>query len=347
MRAVIFGLFFCSILFGVKEPKGDFTVKADSGGSFEVFAIKDKDGLLEKYRADITAPVCEDRICYDVNIAFNWNLFGEFKDFEIRENDPLTKLDHKPFLPEDYQKLQSILASRDLNFVKVPASELVEKSDKPKLDGYSGATKETVKKEVIGGAIFTCYTLWHIANGAVIDSIKNHTGAALSRQLISKIAKQKSSTGNYFIINALNEQGYYENMDEILALLVDSKGYFAKNAIEKIPKGVFETKPAQQFVVSNFRNLDYFTQKALLLKLELVSLFPELRQFFIEQIDIQNSLKNQQLVSLSLRKINIESFEKLVEKLVLNKIQVSEKNYIMLQKLAKEFNLTIDGIEKL
>ena len=35
---------------------------------------------LEKYSANIQAPVCEEGICYNVNVIFNWNLIGEFID---------------------------------------------------------------------------------------------------------------------------------------------------------------------------------------------------------------------------------------------------------------------------
>ncbi len=347
MRTAIFLLLFSSFFIGIKEQKGDFTVHLENGQSIEVFAIKDKDGLLEKYRADITAPVCEDRVCYDVHIAFNWNLLGEFKDFEIRKNDPLTKLDHQPFLPEDYQKLQSILVSRDLNFVKVPASELVEKSDKSKVDGYSGATKLTIKKEVIEGALFTCYTLWHIANGAVVDSIKNHTSAALNKSLVSKIIGLKSQTGNYYLINSLSKEGFSENIDALLSVIVESEGYFAKNAFEKIPEDIFVTSSIQKFIIENFLKQDYFTQKAILQKLEKVNLLPELKNYLIEQIEAHNSLKNQQLIALVLKDSDEENFQKLVVKLEKFKIPVSESNFPKLERLAKEYNQDISSIKKL
>jgi hypothetical protein len=347
MRNTIFILLFSSFFIGIKEKKGDFTVKMENGKSFEVFTIYDKNGLLEKYRADISAPVCEDQVCYDVHIAFNWNLFGEFKDFEIQKNDPLTKLDHKPFLSEDYQKLQSILVNRDLNFVKVPAIELVEKPDKPKVDGYSGATKLTIKKEVIEGALFTCYTLWHIANGAVVDSIKNHTKAAMNKSLVSKIIGLKSQTANYYLINSLNKEGFSENIDALLGVVLESEGYFAKNAFEKIPEDIFGTNSLQKFIIKNFQKQDYFTQKAILQKLEKVKHLPELKNYLIQQIEIHNSLKNQQLITLVLKDLDKENLQKLLVKLNEFKIPVSESNFILLKKTAIKFDLIINNIVKL
>ncbi|AWV99286.1 hypothetical protein DJ013_14375 [Arcticibacterium luteifluviistationis] len=330
------------------QERGAFEVEMDNGGRFNVIALKDEQGLIDKYKANILAPVCEDRVCYDVNLIFNWNLIGEFVDFEVFSKEPLTKLDHIPFSPEDYQRLQGILKNQDLNFVKIPAEELVVKSDKPKLDGYSGATKETVKKEVIEGALYTCYTLWHIANGAVVDSIKSHTVNALNADLVSKIAKQKSQTANYFLINHLDTNGFKENIATILNSITESKGYFSKNAIERIPEDLFGLSLVQDFIIINYSDFDYYTQKAILSKLENVSnLPPTLSQFFIDQLSTESSFSNQKIISLVLKNIDKSIFETLVEHLNTNAIPVSEENFVEIEKRNEEHLFNLKTLEKL
>ncbi|WP_341227895.1 hypothetical protein [uncultured Arcticibacterium sp.] len=345
--SIILCLFCSSFLRFDHQEKGDLEVNMENGGSFKVTALKDKQGLLDTYRANIIAPVCEDRVCYDVNLIFNWNLIGEFIDFEILSGEPLTKLDHIPFSPKDYQRLQSILRNQDLNFVKIPAEELVVKSDKPKLDGYSGATKETVKKEVIEGALYTCYTLWHVANGAVVDSIKAHTSADLDKNLVSKMIGQKSQTNNYFLINRLDEASYSENIDAILGLMAESKGYFSKNAFEKIPETLFESKSVQNYIINNYQELDYFTQKAILKKLEKVKHHSELSEFLINEISLDNTFQNQKLVALILRQIDKEVFAELLTKLKDNQIPISDENFFEIEKRNENDNFNLKTLEKL
>lgn len=348
---LVFSIFLClfcsSFLRFDHQEKGDFEVNMENGGNFKVIALKDKQGLLDKYRANIIAPVCEDRVCYDVNLIFNWNLIGEFIDFEILSGEPLTKLDHIPFSPKDYQRLQSILRNQDLNFVKIPAEELVVKSDKPKLDGYSGATKETVKREVIEGALYTCYTLWHVANGAVVDSIKANTSSDLNKSLVTKMIAQKSQTNNYFLINHLDKNGFKENIDAILGLMAESKGYFSKNAFEKIPESLFESKSVQDYIITNYQELDYFTQKAILKKLEKVKHHSELSQFLINEISIDNTFQNQKLIGLILRQLDKEIFAEFLIKLKEDQIPISDENLTKIKKVNDSYALNLDNLDTL
>jgi hypothetical protein len=329
------------------QEKGDFKVQIENGGSFYVNAQKDAEGLIDKYRANIKAPVCEDRVCYDVNLVFYWNIIGDFISYETPQNEPLTKLDHVPFMPEDYQKLQKILVSQDLNFVKIPAKELVENPDQPKVDGYSGATKETVKKEVIGGALYTCYTLWHIANGAVADSIKKHSTNALNKALVSKIISQKNQKANYFLINNLPTHGFEENLKEILNIMTESKGYFSKNAFEKIPANLFNHNDLQGYILNNYLEFDYYTQKVIINKLEGKNLTAELKQFFLKEINPENTFQNQKLVALLLKNADKKTFKNVILQLEKNKTSVSEKNFEEIKKLNELYHLNISNLEKL
>ncbi|PWJ57927.1 hypothetical protein CLV98_105107 [Dyadobacter jejuensis] len=329
----------------LEEPS--FSIKLEDGGRFDVYALKDGNGLLDGYRAHIKAPVCEDRLCYDVNVIFYWNLNGEFLRYEVLPHDPLTKMDHEPFLPEDYKKLQSILTSQDLSFVNIPKDELVTKSDSSEVDGYTGATKLTVKKEVIEGALYTCYTLWHIANGTVVESIKSHTKNAFSKELIRKIIAQDNQTAHYFLINNLNSSQFAENLPEILGLMTSSKGYFSKNTIEKIPKTLFSTEPLQDFIVANYQELDYYTQLAILKKLDNQRQSGSLKQFFIGHIDPKNSFQNQKLIGLVLQNIGPEEFGLLVGQLQATGVGVSEENFQALQQVNEQLKLNISMIQKL
>ncbi|GHB79805.1 hypothetical protein [Persicitalea jodogahamensis] len=312
------------------RPGPAFEIETKNGGSFEVEEVRWGDKLA-KYSANIMAPVCEEGICYNVNVVFNWNLIGEFIDYQVQPYDPLTKLDHKPFTLADYAKLQGILTNHDLIFTGLPADELVVKAEET-VDGYSGATIEAIKDEVIDGALFTCYTLWHIANGAVVDSIRQHTQRQLDKPMIAKIIGYNTASANYYLIDHMSETQFAQNLPEIIGLIQAGKGYFPKNAIEKIPEKLFGRQEMQDFLIQNYDSLSYYTQVAALSKLQNVPLQKDLTSMLLTQISDRNSIQNQKIIALIIRNNDEEAIKKMVDHLIEKKIKLSAANYQLLQK---------------
>jgi hypothetical protein len=323
----------------LSAPNPAFEIETKNGGGFAVHEVRWGE-RLEKYSANIMAPVCEEGICYNVNVIFNWNLIGEFIDYQVQPYDPLTKLDHKPFTLGDYAKLQSILTNRDLVFTGLPADKLVVKAEET-VDGYSGATVEAIKDEVIEGALFTCYTLWHIANGAVVDSIREHTRRLLDKPMITKIIGYNSASAHYYLIDNMSEAQFEQNLPEIIGLIQTGKGYFPKNAIEKIPGRLFGSNEMQDFLIQNYDSLSYYTQVATLNKLQKVPLQRGLVDKFLTQISDRNSMQNQKLIALISKSNDMDAIQKMINHLIEKKIKLSGANYQSLQ------NLKVDGIEKL
>ncbi len=323
----------------VNKPGPAFEIETNNGGSFEVNEVRWGD-KLEKYSANIMAPVCEEGICYNVNVIFNWNLIGEFIDYQTQPYDPLTKLDHKPFTLADYAKLQSILTNHDLIFTGLPAHELVVKADET-VDGYSGATIEAIKDEVIDGALFTCYTLWHIANGAVVDSIRQHTQRQLDKAMIAKIIGYNTASANYYLIDHLSEAQFAQNLSEIIELIRTGKGYFPKNAVEKIPEKLFARKEMQDFLIQSYDSLSYYTQVAALNKLQKVLLQKDLSDKLLTQISDRNSIQNQKIIALIIKNDDRDTIKKMIGDLIEKKIKLSAANYQLLQ------NYKVPGIEAL
>lgn len=323
-------------------PGPAFEIALKNGGSFGVNEVRWGE-KLEKYTANIMAPVCEEGICYNVNVTFNWNLIGEFIDYQVQPYDPLTKLDHKPFTLGDYAKLQSILTNHDLIFTGLAADKLVAKAEET-VDGYSGATIETIKDEVIEGALFTCHTLWHIANGAVVDSIRNHTRGRLDKHLIGKIIKYNTPSAHYYLINNLSDTQFAQNLPEIIDLVRQGKGYLPKNAIEKIPERLFGGKEIQDFLTQDYDSLSYYTQVAALDKLQKVPLQNKLAEKLLTEISNRNSAQNQKIITLIIKNNDADCLQKLINLLIEKKIKLSESNYLLLQALKVE---RMEVIEKI
>lgn len=324
-------------------PGPAFEIGTKNGGEFAVKEVRWGD-KLEKYSANIMAPVCEEGICYNVNVIFNWNLIGEFIDYQTQPYDPLTKLDHKPFTLADYTKLQRILTNHDLVFTSLPADKLVDKTAGIGVDGYSGATVAAIKNEVVDGALFTCYTLWHIANGPVVDSIRRHTQSRLDKPMIAKIIAYNSASAHYYLINHLSEAQFAGNLPEVIGLIKTGKGYLPKNAIEKIPEKLFNTEEMQDFLVQNYDSLSYYTQVAALNKLQNVPLQNDLASKLLTQISDRNSAQNQKIITLLIKNNDKSLIQKLVDHLIEKKIKLSEVNYQLLQKLKLKRSDTLEKI---
>ena len=326
----------------VSGPTPAFEIETKNGGGFAVHEVRWGE-RLEKYSANIQAPVCEEGICYNVNVIFNWNLIGEFIDYQTQPYDPLTKLDHKPFTLADYAKLQKILTNHDLIFTGLPANELVVKADET-VDGYSGATIEAIKDEVIDGALFTCYTLWHIANGAVVDSIRQHTQQQLDKAMITKIIGYNTASAHYYLIEHMSEVQFEQNLPEIIGLIKTGKGYFPKNAVEKIPEKLFARKELQDFLIQSYDSLSYYTQVAALSKLQKVPLQKDLSSKLLTQLSDRNSIQNQKIIALIIKNDDRDTIKKMVDHLIDKKIKLSAANYQLLQKYKVP---GVDALEKI
>lgn len=168
-------------------------------------------------------------------LIYYWDVTGNFLKYELIPGKPLTKRKHEPFLEADYQKLTQILKNKHPAFIKLRKDELIIKIENDSVDGVSGATIAAIKDEIVPGAAYSCYTLWHIANGPVVQSIKNHTKIGLNPILVRKLASSNSVDIHYFLVNSFDESDFESYLHEVLNLIKINEGYFLRNVIDKLP----------------------------------------------------------------------------------------------------------------
>lgn len=237
-----------------------------------VYEVMDTNSQLVMYKAKIKTPVCENKVCYEVELIFYWDLIGNFEKYELAPGNSLTKQEHIPFSYADYQKLSEILANKYPAFINLKKDELITKVKTRDIDGFSSATVAAIQGQIVPGAAYSCYTLWHIANGTVADSIKKHTRNRFNDNILRKLVSMNDIAAHYFLINSLNEAELQNYLPEVLGLIRSNEGYnegyFAKNAIEKIPSELFSSYYVQDFFSGHFENLGYFAQISLLKKLQ-------------------------------------------------------------------------------
>ncbi len=246
----------------------------------------------------ISTPVCEGSKCYTIEIIFHWNLIGRFLHFDTIPGKGLTKLDHIPFTREDYRKLEAILRNPISRLAPYSKEELVKETRSSAIDGITGATRAELKESVIEGAVYSCHTLWHIAHGSMVVELQSVTQQLFSQDLVQKLVSSEDQGINYFLINHFSAKEFDCYLPEVLKTIENGEGYFAKNAIEKMPAKTVNSQEAQAFFTIQLDHFDYYTQVALLQKLEAKSLNPDLRQALANQLEKRDSYKNNLIKSL-------------------------------------------------
>jgi hypothetical protein len=161
------------------------------------------------------------------------------------------------------------------------------------IDGITGATINEIKGSVVGGAVYSCHTLWHIVNGAVTDSIQKVTRASFSKPLVKKVVNRQDQELNYFLITTFSEEDFRTYLPEVLQAIENGKGYFPKHAISTLPAEILSITSVQDFFAHRFHQLDYFAQVALLERLQARELSNEMIRVLREQSEERNSYKNE------------------------------------------------------
>lgn len=259
----------------------------------DVHANYDSFGLLANYQARISTPVCEPDKCYAIDIVFHWDVMGRFVSYDTIPNFGLTKLDHKPFSDLDYKKLDDILQNPGSPLALYTKEQLVQNTRSSEIDGFTGATIQAVKGSVIEGAVYSCHVLWHIAHGAVVDSVQEVTKQRWSGKFVEKLVRLQDQEINYFLIDNFSEADFQNYLPELLETISIGKGYYAKNAIERMPENVLSEDLSQRYFAANFSQLNYFAQVALLRKLNKDFLSESLKTTLKHEMDERDSYKNE------------------------------------------------------
>lgn len=265
---------------------------------FDIHTLADSTGIPDTYKVYIKTPICEDVKCYTVEIDFYFDLIGRYHTFDTIEGKGLTKLDHIPFSPGDYRKLDRLLKDPYSPIGTYQMEELVKDTRTSEIDGLTGATIEEVKEIVISGGVYSCYTLWHIAQGALKDSLQQKTSSLLNASLVKKLTDAHDQEVNYFLINSFTEGQFVTYLPYILKTFQQAEGYYLKHVIEEMPERVVNDSLVQSYFAPEFQSLSYFDQVALLKKLNRQMLTAQMRAALVESLDKRSALKNELILKL-------------------------------------------------
>ncbi|GAB3163305.1 hypothetical protein [Telluribacter humicola] len=274
----------------------------------EVELAYSQSGKPDYYTSHVQTPVCKDSLCYLVVIDLYWDLLGNFKKYELPPDKPLTKFDHDPFTEEDHQKLSSILSNKTSLLRDYDMKALVDdnvKRSSSVVDATTGATSNTIKDEVVGGALYTTHTLWHIANGAVAQKILQHTEGRFTDSLLVHMLRSDQFQYQFYALNKIPAGATNKYLPHLIRLVATGDSYVPFFAIEKLPEAVWTSSVHQKELAGMVGRVKFEMQNELLNKLKGYPLHTGTLDVLTGQVD---KLTEQQIIRvLGLLKANATS----------------------------------------
>jgi len=189
------------------QHKGDKTDKALSNTLYQLpsaSVITGENREQARYFMDVVSVFCGEDVCKVDKVRLFWDELGFYHHIELATGVELEKGEGVDFAPNDYIKLDEVLANRASGLKLLERYELVSnQSGGNTVDALSGATVSILKDDYITGAIWTCYTLWHFANGDMPTLIRNFTGndytlAQLKNYLAGNYSSKSFSASSQF-----------------------------------------------------------------------------------------------------------------------------------------------------
>lgn len=271
---------------------------------YELWLIYDETGEPQQYMADIFTPVCYSNKCYPVFIDFYWDLLGNFKRYEVPSGKPLTKLDHIPFEEHDYEKLHEILTNTSSMLKDYRAEDLVVDNREELtqgVDAVTGATLKTLQNQVISGAVYSCYTLWHLAHGEMAAIARQHTEKIHDEKMLIRFLKSPDHRYQYWALEKVFRTERYAEAkfaDPMLAILRSKNIFIAQNLLENIPAEMLENTERQEWLWETYLSSPYRLQLAILDKLDHLDLQPGLIEKMIDGLENSNAEQKRKIFTV-------------------------------------------------
>lgn len=315
-----------------------FEFSTSDSVSIKVYKIFDSDSVLTSYKARVFTPVCEDGECRAVELDFYWDELGNFQKYELLPGKELTKREHDAFTKDDYAFLQNLLRKREPAFRGYKKEDLISDIKADTLDAYSGATIAAIKSDIIPGAVYSCFTLWHIAQGEVRDRIKAETRKHLDKALVARMLASNDVENHDFVVTNFPREFVADFHADLCECIKANSGYFAKRAFESLPMELISRKDFQDELAAVFPRLDVFARRALYMRLRGNLRSVLLTTEMISKLSSRSFSENSSILSLTTKAMQakrLDVFEALVKQLISEEIGLSKQQLKMLKELAK------------
>lgn len=273
----------------------EYQVEENDSTIYTLKLAYDQSGLPAYFFRNVFTPVCFTDVCKPVYIDLYWDLLGNYVRFEVPPSEPLTKVDHEEFGEQDYDHLHRILSNPESLLKGFTIFDLVDKKTynlSDTVDAVTGATPKTIQSEVIAGAVYTCFTLWHIANGPVVQEMKNITERHETDELLHNFLQSGNHHYQYWALDKVIERNGTVKQDflnDVLRIVEGKNIFIARYALGKIPNEMLgPSAKLQDWLWTVFQSASYPMQMEILKKLENLIFSPGLSTALAEQLSHTN-----------------------------------------------------------
>lgn len=315
-----------SVVNHAEEQIRQFTIVENDTLRYTLKLVLDSSGKPQYFFRNIFTPVCYTNECKPVYINFYWDLLGNYLRYDMPKGKILTKVDHDEFEEKDYQKLADILSRPNSIFADLKMEDLLTNgtdSLTSDVDAKTGATLKTIKNDVIDGAVYTCFTLWHIAYGKqVIQEMNKITNSYLDEPLLHSFLASNNYHYQYRAMEAVMSATGIVNkaFEKDIENVISGKNLFtARTALQKTSTEFFKSVTRQNWLWKTSITTSYPMQVAILKKL---ATFP-VQSSVLQQIVSGLAQSNSEQFKL---KMAILSNQKSLPDPVINDLAVFLKN---------------------
>ena len=248
----------------------------DTSSFNDVKLLLDTIGKPLLYFSEIQTPVCIDGLCKPMHIGIYWNLLGSYVGYETFDESPLTKYDHDLFEAADHLKLHQLLSNPNSIIRRKKLSELFDTNSRltekvkykgVEIDGITGATNKEIKSSVVEGALFSCYTIWHLVHGAVTEQMAEHLDSIYDRHLAKAFLYSPYSDYQLYALKHLAAEDFDKYPDAIIDIFNSAKPLTRTYLLKKLPKDrLSSNEKLCAALYSNFSKVD-INSRTLLMRL--------------------------------------------------------------------------------
>ncbi len=171
----------------------------------------------KQFYLDVDSVNCGENICEVITVRMFWDELGRYVKYELEQGEGLEKKEGVPFTAQDYKKLEWVLNNKDSELKSMfkndlVASDFVEHGN-VNVDAVSGATSTITPNEIVEGAVWTCFTLWHWANGEIKTKIREINSNQLTRKsLIDNYLLHQKEAYKKFAIESLQTKQVFDTV---------------------------------------------------------------------------------------------------------------------------------------
>jgi len=245
----------------------------DTSITHTMHLLRNADGLPMLYYTDVLTPVCIDGVCKPVYVEMYWDLYGQYAGYGEYPDQVFSKFDHDDFESKDYDKLHTLLGDSYSVLGRRKLTQLYDISQERKvlikfkgqeIDGVSGATKKEIKTAIVEGALYSCYTLWHIVHGSASKKIKDKLPEIYSDKLEDEFLNSNHKEYQLFAIENLESNRFKNKIDQLLQIAENGTPLTRKYILKKMPKELFGHKLVIDNLYKNLSGLDLNTRTLLI-----------------------------------------------------------------------------------